>query len=995
MTKKRDEQSDPCDFDNPTGLTPRQEQALFGSQQSLLPVDFRRKVSERLKHFSPLLPKEEYEARKAQGTANKRFGTLNLGNCGIDAFNLAWVLHELRSLKGIRCLMLGDNSIGDEGLKLLAAAEMLQSLPILNLQNNRITAVGAKALCAVMHLDELTSLHLAGNQIGDDGAKAISNATHLDKLISLNLNGNQIGRVGATALAAATHLDKLTSLHFGGNQIGADGAKALAAAAHLDKLTSLDLGGNQIGDDGAIALAAATHMDKLTSLDLGGNQIGSDGAIALAAATHLGKLTSLNLGGNQIGDAQIVIELLQKFVANGILKVCQFAGNVLRWKKNRSAISLAVLDETCPEKLLAALLRIKEEGIMFGFARGVMAGTSTSGKTHLSLRMVSPTDTKYDQVLTDELYLSTAGVVRRDVMIDAAAHGVRGHPAIKLMIQDVGGHNEQIRSHFHLVYLAGEAIFLLCIRVDRPIDHWPRYYLHLLADLARRAYNGKRQQNFYISELKSMPPEDRMTVIVVPTHADAPELDDQTRVMRKTEIMNICADDGLHTLNIVTKTGWVNNLNIVHVLRVMKRVAIVLKEQSHVVSLVEPYVPAIRDEVEKLFTPPGGASGEKLVASLSLDRLKKIFTKHAAAGYRDENFDYMVRELLRTGVALTPLDKTPLREDQVENRLHYLLNPAFVNEVVYKQLLMDPAARTGNGFLTKSTLLQRAQKWVGPLDQDLVFDILAKCNVIFPYKRAGGTAGYLVPDQFEFTEKFVALAEPTMLRGWSTDGFVPEHALFELMAKRKDLIEPINKGDTFKPGVYAYRNECHFRQGDALVQVYLNVLTRKLCMCGRGPEAVALIEKLYRDIEDEKYCPWKQIENWQPRTEEEQCVIKKCWKTLIKESKDNNGNVISSPDTLAEYKKGYISILRAWSSEERADSISLTTDEILDRSPVKSLNMGVSYIRNLLKQLTTKGLVIHKTAAYELAPAGQIALSYIDEHGNERPATMPTFNPDQ
>jgi hypothetical protein len=111
----------------------------------------------------------------------------------------------------------------------------------------------------------LTTLFLGNNNIGDEGARALAAALDNNATLTrLDLDGNNIGAEGARALAAA--LDKnatLTTLFLGNNNIGDEGARALAAALDTNHtLQVLDLG-HDLYDDGVTADITNLVADRL------------------------------------------------------------------------------------------------------------------------------------------------------------------------------------------------------------------------------------------------------------------------------------------------------------------------------------------------------------------------------------------------------------------------------------------------------------------------------------------------------------------------------------------------------------------------------------------------------------------------------------------------------------------------------------------------------------------------------------------------------------
>ena len=62
---------------------------------------------------------------------------------------------ESKTFKNLKTLNLNDNSIGDEGAKILAATNHLSQLEKLTLEENQIGPIGAKALAESTSLQNL------------------------------------------------------------------------------------------------------------------------------------------------------------------------------------------------------------------------------------------------------------------------------------------------------------------------------------------------------------------------------------------------------------------------------------------------------------------------------------------------------------------------------------------------------------------------------------------------------------------------------------------------------------------------------------------------------------------------------------------------------------------------------------------------------------------------------------------------------------------------
>lgn len=178
---------------------------------------------------------------------------LNLSNQKpkLTAVDMNLLVEALLTNSYLKSLDVSNNSIGDEGAKVLAQNTTLTEL---NAFSNFIHAEGAQALAQNKKLIELV---LSWNPIGDDGAKAFAlNET----LASLYVSYTSITDEGAKALAKNR---TLYSLGLSDNSIGPKGASALS---DNETLTYLNLESNPIRDEGA---AAFLRNHTLTSLKIG------------------------------------------------------------------------------------------------------------------------------------------------------------------------------------------------------------------------------------------------------------------------------------------------------------------------------------------------------------------------------------------------------------------------------------------------------------------------------------------------------------------------------------------------------------------------------------------------------------------------------------------------------------------------------------------------------------------------------------------------------
>jgi uncharacterized protein (TIGR02996 family) len=113
-------------------------------------------------------------------TALLRVPVLDLRNNGLTADGLRVLLGT--SAGGVRELDLSMNRLRDEGVCLLATAEVLGGLRVLKLAANDVGDEGLRALATSPHLSRLAVLDVSNNPVGDDGVRAVVESRHLTAL---------------------------------------------------------------------------------------------------------------------------------------------------------------------------------------------------------------------------------------------------------------------------------------------------------------------------------------------------------------------------------------------------------------------------------------------------------------------------------------------------------------------------------------------------------------------------------------------------------------------------------------------------------------------------------------------------------------------------------------------------------------------------------------------------------------------------------------------
>jgi Leucine-rich repeat (LRR) protein len=127
-------------------------------------------------------------------------------------------LKELRGLKSLASLYLGNTAVTDEGLK---EVKHLEGLSTLNLMLTKVTDTGLKELKG---LKKLTRLDLNNTKVTDEGLKQLKD---LESLVTLDLT---ITKVTDEGLKELKGLKKLTALYLRGTKVTPEGVKDLQSA---------------------------------------------------------------------------------------------------------------------------------------------------------------------------------------------------------------------------------------------------------------------------------------------------------------------------------------------------------------------------------------------------------------------------------------------------------------------------------------------------------------------------------------------------------------------------------------------------------------------------------------------------------------------------------------------------------------------------------------------------------------------------------------------
>lgn len=139
---------------------------------------------------------------------------------------------QLQSFRRLKSLILGENKIGDAGIRVMT--DCLPALTKLQLNTNQFTAA---ALANISNLRELRVLDIRNNKLGDECLKYLGAVSSLQEL---SISKNNITDAGIPYLA---QLSNIFYLDLTTNQVSDEGAKQLMVLA---KLTHFYLMSNRV-----------------------------------------------------------------------------------------------------------------------------------------------------------------------------------------------------------------------------------------------------------------------------------------------------------------------------------------------------------------------------------------------------------------------------------------------------------------------------------------------------------------------------------------------------------------------------------------------------------------------------------------------------------------------------------------------------------------------------------------------------------------------------
>lgn len=169
-------------------------------------------------------------------------------------------------------LSLRDRNVGVERVCYLGG--VLQgntTLKELDLSANKLGPESVNALVHILNTTQITSINLADNTIGDEGVLVLAEALRGNTTLKhLDLSANNLGPAGAGAIAQMLNTTKLENIALEGNEIGSEGLHYLAEALKTNTRVQHIFVGSQ-GEE-LPQLEAELEMNRLLG-DISNNRI--------------------------------------------------------------------------------------------------------------------------------------------------------------------------------------------------------------------------------------------------------------------------------------------------------------------------------------------------------------------------------------------------------------------------------------------------------------------------------------------------------------------------------------------------------------------------------------------------------------------------------------------------------------------------------------------------------------------------------------------------
>lgn len=180
--------------------------------------------------------------------------SLNLRSGKIGVAQVATLVKIAPSLSHLLDLYLGNNNLGDDGVKVLSTKllPMLLRLEVLDLEGNNISAKGIAELIKVLpRMTRLRALYLGSNNLNDEAvAQLVKVMPAMRSLRIFSVRSSKFGAIGAKSLTSSlSYLLQLQVLDLSSNNLGTAQAEDVARILpNLQQLMYFDLEANKFDD---------------------------------------------------------------------------------------------------------------------------------------------------------------------------------------------------------------------------------------------------------------------------------------------------------------------------------------------------------------------------------------------------------------------------------------------------------------------------------------------------------------------------------------------------------------------------------------------------------------------------------------------------------------------------------------------------------------------------------------------------------------------------
>ncbi|XP_041091266.1 NACHT, LRR and PYD domains-containing protein 3-like isoform X3 [Polyodon spathula] len=235
--------------------------------------------------------------------------TLSLSANGLTEACVPDICMILAMQTSLKHLELGNNHFGDTVVKQLCTAFNGRQLEALNLSANGLTEACVPDICMILAMQtSLKHLELGNNHLGDSGVKQLCTAFNGQQLEALNLSANNLTEACAPDICMILAMQtSLKHLELGNNHLGDTVVKQLCTALNGRQLESLSLADNNLTDSCVMDLCKMLNsMESLRLVNLENNSFTGESAPSFIKSRrdyHCDRMV-VKLSGNQISKQQ-------------------------------------------------------------------------------------------------------------------------------------------------------------------------------------------------------------------------------------------------------------------------------------------------------------------------------------------------------------------------------------------------------------------------------------------------------------------------------------------------------------------------------------------------------------------------------------------------------------------------------------------------------------------------------------------------------------------